>query len=145
LKVTEYFTAKDLMCRCCGDLPAKEPQVLHFYEKLDELRSLCKFEISDAYRCPERDKKVSLNAATAGHGVHTMGVGVHIPCCVNTAHKILSNAFKVGFTGIGINQDGPYELRFIHLDTITTEEGGIAHHGRPWVWCHRSEPSIYNY
>ena len=144
MKITRFFTDTELCCKCCGDLPAQEDSVLAFYDALDQLRSEVrfKFSISEAYRCPARDRKVSLNIATAGKGVHTFGTAAHIMCYGAVAHKLLKPAFEI-FTGIGITQVGDYEKRYIHLDTITAEEGGIANYGRPWVWSHRESPSMY--
>lgn len=102
-------------------------------KNLDDLREMCGFpiRISSAYRSPEYNSQVSSTGTT---GPHTTGKAVDILCYGENALTILQTALHMQvFTGIGINQKGPYESRFIHLDTLFNSE---TKGSRPWPWTY---------
>ena len=47
------------------------------------------------------------------------------------AMRLFAVAQKHGVSGIGMNQRGEHSKRFVHLDTLTPEEGP-----RPTVWTY---------
>lgn len=78
-------------------------------DKLDELRGVCgfPFHITSGYRTPEENKKVGGVAGSA----HTQRLAVDIACTdSNKRIKIVGEAYKMGFIGIGIDKN------FVHLD-----------------------------
>lgn len=80
--------------------------------------------ITSGYRTPEYNASVS---HTGAEGPHTKGRAVDFACDGRLAFKIIREALKLGFTGIGISQKGT--SRFVHLDMINEAP-------RPNVWSY---------
>jgi len=114
-----YFNQDELKCSHCDEY--------HFNsDTLNKLNALREeygkpIVISSGYRCKEYN---SLRGFTQ---THASGQAVDIVCDRGDAYKILELAFKYGFTGIGIKQNG--NGRFIHLDDI---KEGL----RPTIWSY---------
>ena len=106
------FQKHELDCRETG-----ENEMQHeFMEKLQRLRSIYgkPLRITSGFR----SVKHSIEAKKTAPGVHTLGIACDIGCQGVEAHRILSLALELGFTGIGVQQKG--EGRFLHLDTGPT-------------------------
>ena len=101
-----------------------------FMRDLDRLRAVVGFPlaVSSGYRCPAYNARLS---STGAAGPHTTGKAVDVPLVGSKALKLVETAASLGFTGIGINQRGPHNKRFIHLDKLTPQEGP-----RPWIWSY---------
>lgn len=99
-----------------------------FISRLDDMRNILRFPliVSSGYRCPVYNNAVS---KTGMYGPHTTGHAVDIQIAGEKALRLLQLASNRSFTGIGINQKGPHEKRFIHLDDL-----GIGQ--RPWIWTY---------
>lgn len=124
----KYFSRDELTCRCgCGAMKMHDVTM----RKLVAMRSDLDFPfaLSSGYRCPDYNNRI---ASTGLHGPHTTGQAVDIVVYGERALKIVSNAWRFGFTGVGISQRGPRESRFIHLDTLMPP----SHSPRPWVWSY---------
>jgi hypothetical protein len=65
-------------------------------------------------------------------GAHALGRAVDILVNGEEAYLLLCAALGHGFTGIGINQTGSRETRFIHLDDMRSEDG----FSRPHLWSY---------
>ena len=63
-------------------------------------------------------------------GSHVSGKAADILIERAEAYKLLSLAFDVGFTGLGVNQKGG--ARFLHLDTIESSPT----RPRPTIWSY---------
>ena len=63
-------------------------------------------------------------------GAHSTGQACDILIERADAFKLLSLAFLVGFTGIGVSQKGG--ARFLHLDTIESSPA----RPRPTIWSY---------
>lgn len=117
----KYFTEAELNCNHCGRLVIHAPSVV----KLDELRERLGKPVilNSAYRCSEHD------AAIGGAGIHPLGqcfdISIHGP----DAYRLIKIAMDLDFTGIGVNQSGPFRGRFVHLDTLENDL-------RPRVWSY---------
>lgn len=124
----QFFRRSEFECKC----GCKQNQTnARLISLLDEGRLICNFPfvISSGYRCPAHNNRVS---STGYDGPHTRGVAVDIQVMGQNAHKLLEWALRTGkFTGIGINQNGPHEKRFIHLDMLKGDETF-----RPTVWSY---------
>lgn len=98
---------------------------------LEQLREEADFPFSNCsfYRCAAHNKHVGGKPNSA----HLLGCGVDIPVYGKKALRILELAPKYGFTGIGINQKGPHDKRFIHLDSLPSDNGFAP---RPWIWTY---------
>ena len=123
---SKNFSSKELSCSHCGENKFDQKTL----DALQDLREAIgkPLSISSAYRCPEHNQKVSSTGIT---GPHTTGKAVDILCSGKTAHEVLSFAMIRSsiWKGIGISQKGKHKSRFIHLDTITSDN-------RPWVWSY---------
>lgn len=121
-----YETDKRLACTCCG----KRGMDDDFMRDLDRLRGVLGFPlvISSGYRCPVWNNSVS---STGADGPHTTGKAVDIQIVGSRALELLTTAEALGFTGVGVNQRGPHNKRFIHIDKLTPQEGP-----RPWIWSY---------
>lgn len=125
---SKFFSEKELVCSCgCGDAGMDDV----FMQKLDKLREAVgePVKLSSAYRCPKHNAAV---AKTGAAGPHTTRRAVDILCSGALALKVLANAGRFGFTGIGIKQHGPHTGRFIHLDDLPN---GAAQ-PRPHIWSY---------
>jgi len=122
------FYCNELMCHCgeCGAESSKKisPDLMNV---IQELRNRCMFPlpINSAYRCP----KHPIESRKKKLGAHTQGLAVDIRVNGYKAWKVLMLAMQMGcFTGVGINQKGSRNARFIHLDI---SQDDII---RPTVW-----------
>lgn len=111
-QLTENFTTAEFTCKCgCGLCDVDIPFVL----KLQLLRTTMGFplEVTSGCRCAAR------NAAEGGakNSAHLVGKAADIKLGGPQAAKLVAEAIKAGFTGIGVKQHGSFPARFIHLDT----------------------------
>ena len=80
-----------------------------FLEKIDKLREVCgfPFTITSGYRDPTH----SIEARKKEPGTHAKGIAADIQVASAVdRYTLLTNAFKMGFTGIGVDKG------FIHVD-----------------------------
>lgn len=119
------FTADEIKCQHCG----ASIVVPEFLDKLQQLREdyARPMKISSWYRCSAHNASISKTGLT---GPHTTGQAVDILCHGRGAYDLLHLAMLYGFTGIGINQNGPIDKRFIHIDTL---KDGM---GMPRIWSY---------
>lgn len=126
-----HFSPSEFACQC-GKCPSDGTEMsLDFVSKLDDLRERMGFPfiVTSGYRCPAHNQAVS---TTGPDGPHTTGRAVDLHLYGVQAHQLLRHSILGGwFSGIGFNQRGPDNERFIHLDDL--EE---SHHPRPWVWTY---------
>lgn len=125
--MSKFFTDKEVACKCgkCTSIPMDK----EFMEKMDKLREICgfPFRVTSAYRCPTYNKVISSSGL---NGPHTTGKAMDIYIDGQQCYRVLKEAMKLGFTGIGVKQKG--YARFLHLDTLTSD--GV--HTRPIVWSY---------
>ena len=120
-----YFSPKELACSHCG----KVAIVKDFLDKLWSARVLADvpFVLSSGYRCPEHDTKIG------GKGPHQTGEAVDILCVGDRAQKIMAVCSGI-FPRMGVNQAGPHNQRFIHIDNLDSER--FPDHPSPYVWSY---------
>jgi zinc D-Ala-D-Ala carboxypeptidase len=121
---TEHFSEDELKCRHCG----KEGMDTRFMEMVEALRVEVNFPmiVTSAYRCPEHD------ASIGGKGNHPKGRAIDILIHGAKAFVLVKKALEIGFTGIGLRQSGPRDVRFVHLDNFKQSE----HAHRPRIWTY---------
>lgn len=105
----KYFKLSDFNCQQTGNNEMCED----FLVKLDELRHACGFPfiITSGYRDPSH----SIEARKSKPGKHSEGIASDIRISNGAeGYKIVSEAMKAGFTGIGIAKT------FIHVDDRKT-------------------------
>lgn len=121
---SDYFSESELSCNCgeCDGWMDEE-----FLERLDDLREMYgrAMVLSSAYRCNE------YNFVVGGtqHSPHTKGIAVDVVVAGVNAYDLVSYAMKMGFSGIGIKQEGNWSGRFIHLDDAKGDT-------RPRIWSY---------
>lgn len=127
------FSPKEMAERSGGWEEGSSPVRIDpgFMERLQALRSGLGFPlpVTSGYRSPAHNVRVS---STGPDGPHTTGRAVDISIHGERAHRLLEAAFSLGFSGVGVNQKGPLETRFVHLDTLKFGEA----QPRPRIWSY---------
>ncbi len=122
-----YFSIDELKCKGTDECNMDE----EFMERLVTLRY--KFNkpmvISSGYRSSSYNQVIG----GARNSPHLYGKAVDVLVSGKAAHKLIGLAIQHGFTGIGVSQRGPYESRFLHLDTMDNSDI----HPRPWIWSYK--------
>jgi zinc D-Ala-D-Ala carboxypeptidase len=115
------FSKKEFDCTHCG----ANQMTPAFMSKLQALRMQYgkPMRITSGFRCTQHP----VEARKIKAGAHASGCACDIAVNGQEAHELMKLAFKLGFTGIGVNQKT--SGRFIHLDTL--EEAP-----RPNVWSY---------
>lgn len=126
--MSKYFTIKGdpkLLCSHCLQHGVEDS----FLDRLDQLREAVGFPliVTSGYRCPEYNQKVS---TTGPDGPHTTGRAVDLQVAYYHAFRVVEEAMKLGFTGIGVKQRGA--SRFIHLDDLEA----TPTRPRPRIWSY---------
>lgn len=101
-----------------------------FMDKLQALRTKMGFPfvINSGYRSVEH----SIEKRKAQPGAHTTGKAADIMVCSRDADRLIREAVRMGFTGIGIKQHGDHDKRFVHLDTVEDSRN----FARPIIWTY---------
>ena len=81
------FSSKELSCSCCGENKFNKETLIALQRLRDAIGK--PISLSSAYRCPEKNSKVS---STGKEGPHTTGKAIDILCSGKLAHEILSFA-----------------------------------------------------
>lgn len=127
----EHFKPAEFACKCgdCGsDGTEMDMNFIYALEQLRE-RSGRAMIITSGYRCPAYNDRI---ASTGRDGPHTTGRAADISISGERAFHLVQQSTLGGWmTGIGINQKGPHEKRFIHLDDLNGPE-----HPRPRIWSY---------
>ena len=123
---TKNFSNKELSCSCCGENEMNKETLIALQRLRDAIGK--PISLSSAYRCPTHNYKIS---STGKEGPHTTGKAIDILCSGKFAHELLGLAMIRSsiWKGIGISQKGKHKSRFIHLDTIESDN-------RPWIWSY---------
>ena len=102
------FKPAEFICSHCGGEGIQEGLL----DKLQAMRTEYgkSMRITSGYRCPQHP----VEAKKTAPGAHALGLAADIAAEGAEAHRILSLAFKHGFTGVGVQQKGTG--RFIHVD-----------------------------
>ena len=124
---TEHFTERELACPCCGI----NRMVTPFMAKVEAMRSVFgkPLTVSRAYSCSKHNMEVS---KTGPNGPHTTGHAIDIVISGEDDYALLDIALTIGFNGIGINQKGPMDKRFLHFDDLQNSPTVP----RPRIWSY---------
>jgi uncharacterized protein YcbK (DUF882 family) len=115
------FTKAEFDCKFSGENFMLEA----FMDKLQQLRSVYNkpMKITSGFRNrnhPEERTKT-------GIGPHAQGLAADISVRGADAHRLVGLAITMGFTGVGVSQQG--NSRFIHLDLVKSSI-------RPNIWSY---------
>lgn len=116
----KYFKLKDFDCQETGD----NEMDVEFIHKLDQLREACGFPfiITSGFR----SKDHSIEKRKEKAGTHAQGIAADIRARNgNERYKIVEEAIKLGFNGIGIAGT------FIHVDSRI-----VGADKAPVMWCY---------
>jgi zinc D-Ala-D-Ala carboxypeptidase len=124
----KFFSEDELRCKGTGEIHMDEL----FMDMLVSLRERLKqpMSISSGYRSESHNIAIGGSTKSA----HLKGCAVDIVCSGHKAFEIVRLALELGFTGIGVKQNGLHEKRFIHLDTMPKKSISIP---RPWIWSYK--------
>lgn len=124
--ITKNFTTDEMACTCCG----KSEMDGEFMKTLQSIRDEMQrpLRITSGFRCQAHNQIIS---TTGKDGPHTKAKACDILISGADAMRLFAVAQKHGVSGIGMNQRGEHSKRFVHLDTLTPEEGP-----RPTVWTY---------
>jgi len=116
----KYFKLEDFDCQETGE----NEMSIEFINKLDQLREACGFPfiITSGYR----SKNHSIEKKKEKAGTHAQGIAADIRARNgNERYKIVQEAIKLGFTGVGIART------FIHVDSRI-----VGADKAPVMWCY---------
>lgn len=127
----EHFKATEFACRCgeCGS--TGDEMNMEFIYALNQLRERLDnaMVITSGYRCPAYNDRIS---STGVDGPHTTGRAADVGVSGERAFHLVQQCCINGWMkGIGINQKGAYDKRFIHLDNLEEPD-----HPRPRIWTY---------
>lgn len=127
----KHFTPGEFACKCgeCGS--TGNEMDLDFISLLDQLRTRQDHAmiITSGYRCPEYNSRIS---STGFDGPHTTGRAADVGVSGEQAFNLVKQCSLGGWmSGIGINQKGSHDKRFIHLDNLEGPD-----HPRPRIWTY---------
>ena len=128
MMLTKNFSTNEMMCHCgCKDSEMDSD----FMKILQEIREDMNrpLKISSAVRCEKHNMKVS---STGKNGPHVYRKAADIIISGADALRLIDTARKHGISGVGISQRGDHAKRFVHIDTLSADDG----HPRPTVWTY---------
>ena len=128
MMLTKKFSTNEMMCHCgCRDSEMDSD----FMKILQEIREDMNrpLKISSAVRCEKHNMKVS---STGKNGPHVYRKAADIIISGADALRLIDVARKHGISGVGISQRGEHAKRFVHIDTLSADDG----HPRPTMWSY---------
>ena len=129
----EFFREHEFACRCgCGDAPMDAS----FLKLVDQIRAEFgkPMTISSGYRCANHD--VEARKAQPGTGAHCSGKACDVVIAGADALELLGIIVdKIEILGIGVNQRGAWDQRFLHIDTVEASAGSSVLN-RPNLWSY---------
>lgn len=125
----KHFNPFEFVCQCGEDCPTLVLD-MGFIQRLDVFRDSVgiPFRVTSGYRCPQHPAEKEKTHP----GPHQTGKAVDIAVLGASCHEILCSLVSHDFTGIGLNQKGDHDERFLHFDTCEAEPW----RPRPHVWTY---------
>jgi zinc D-Ala-D-Ala carboxypeptidase len=126
---SKYFSDAEMRCKCgCGANRMDDA----FMARLDSLREMANrpLSVSSGYRCENHPEEKKKDGSTTG--AHLQGKAADLLVSGQDATRIIAYAHALGFTGIGVKQNGPMAGRFIHVDCASNEKN----QPRPHLWSY---------
>ena len=128
MMITKNFSSNEMMCHCgCKDADM-DPDFMKILQEIREDMNR-PLKISSAVRCVKHNMKVSSTGKT---GPHVYRKAADIIISGADALRLIDVARKHGISGVGISQRGEHAKRFVHIDTLSADDG----HPRPTVWTY---------
>ena len=132
MMITKNFSVNEMKCHCgCGE----DSMDMDFMDILQEIREDMNrpLKISSGARCIKHNMRVSSTGKNGPHVPRTEGTkAADILISGADALRLIDVARKHGISGVGISQKGNHATRFVHIDTLSADDG----HPRPTVWTY---------
>tara|TARA_R110002020_G_scaffold73622_2_gene188881 strand:+ start:367 stop:798 length:432 start_codon:yes stop_codon:yes gene_type:complete len=125
MMITKNFSVAEMGCSCCGKADMDEDFMRILQSIRDEMKR--PLQITSGYRCEKHNSVVS----KVKNGPHTKAKAADILISGADALRLFAIAQKHGVSGCGLSQNGPHNKRFLHIDSLTSDEGP-----RPTVWTY---------
>ena len=116
--ITPNFSTSEMACSHCQKADMDEEFMRVLQSIRDEIQRPLK--ITSGFRCEKHNAKVS---STGKNGPHTFGKAADVLISGADAMRLYDIARKHGVSGIGMSQKGAHSKRFVHLDTLSPDEG----------------------
>jgi hypothetical protein len=114
---SKHFAKSELQCSFSGECEIEEDAI----QKLESLREEWgkPMKLSSAYRSAQHPReRTKPNGPGHHHGVNgNGGQAFDVLIAGEDVPPFIALAIKHGFKGIGVNQKGEWNQRFIHIDT----------------------------
>ena len=130
----KFFKREEFACSSSGEALMDA----NFLRALEEIREALgePMFITSAYRSDQHPITQSkIDKGGAHGGAHHLGLAVDVHCAGSKAMKIIALAVdNNAINGIGIKQNGAWNSRFVHLDSVPFENNfGLT---RPALWSY---------
>ncbi len=111
--ITPNFSFDEMACKCgCGFAPTPDDDFIKMLQRLrDRLGPL---PINSCARCEEHNRKEGGYPRSAHLEAKAADIRIFGPRAI----QVIEEARRIGFSGVGIKQNGLKEKRFIHLDIL---------------------------
>ena len=141
-----HFAWRELACRHCERLPPLEVVEGEHYAAFTMVLDMIRdgvgrpLSLSSAYRCRDHPTEAAKRERYGEDycGAHTTGLAADLLCFGESAYRVLENALlNVGAhdcVGVGVNQKGNLDGRFIHVDLAALDGRFKAHRPRVWTY-----------
>ena len=134
----KYFKRSEFVCSSGNDRADMDQEFLYTLERIREKLGRPMI-ISSAYRSDDHPITKSKMAKGAPNGgSHHLGMAVDVHCAGFVAMNIIALSLnEITINGIGVNQKGPWNSRFVHIDCVPTNNApGAEGIGRPALWSY---------
>jgi uncharacterized protein YcbK (DUF882 family) len=126
-----FFLEDELRCPCGCGRADMDPAFMHsFVEFRRAVNS--PIVLTSAFRCPEYDLELRSSRDQSSTGAHSRGRAIDANMWGDRLWNALGFAISADLLGIGLQQKGAYNTRFVHFDNMISETG----RPRPWVWTY---------
>ena len=126
--LTANFSVAEMQCKCGCETCEMDPEFMDILQNIRE--DIGKpMKVTSGFRCMAHNQAVSHSGKA---GPHTTGKAADIQISGHDAFDLIEIAQAHGITGIGLDQKGDHNRRYIHLDALENGNG----RPRPWVWTY---------
>lgn len=131
----KYFKRSEFVCSASNDRAEMDADFVHTLERIREKLGRPMI-ISSAYRSDDHPiTKAKIAKGAANGGAHHLGLAVDIHCAGFLAMNIISLALnEATINGIGVNQKGAWNSRFVHIDAVPKDNNAAI--TRPAIWSY---------
>jgi uncharacterized protein YcbK (DUF882 family) len=131
----KYFKRSEFVCSSGNDRADMDQEFLYTLERIREKLGRPMI-ISSAYRSddhPITKSKIAKGAPNGGS--HHLGMAVDVHCAGTVAMNIIALSLdEKTINGIGINQKGPWNSRFVHIDCVPIDNNYGITRGALWSY-----------